>query len=810
MMRVSLSWLYDYLSEKVEARETARRLTDRGIEVEGIEEIGLGLSGVVAVKIVSARPHPEAQKLNLCTVDDGSGHTLEIVCGAQNWKVGDIVPFAREGATLPGGITIAAKALKGIVSRGMLCSEKELGLSEDAAGLWILPAGTAPGLDIASAVRDTVLVLGVTPNRPDCLSHVGVAREVAAAFGLHLRFPTPDVASPQGEASEVSVSVVDAEGCPRYAARAIRGVTVQASPLWMQRRLAAAGMRSISNLVDVTNYVMLELGQPLHAFDLAHLRGQKIIVRRAAPGEVMKTLDGQSRSLSQDGAVDLVIADGEAPVAIAGVMGGLTSEVSITTRDVLVESAYFHPTWVRKTSKRQQLHTESSHRFERGTDPEGVLLAQDRALSLMQQLGGGEISQGRTDAYPAPIARRRIELRASRVRQVLGVAAPVDGLSALGFVKLSGDESRATWEIPAFRPDVEREIDLVEEVARLYGVDSIPVQVPKMATTAEPPAELLSPVFPMLKLREAARLLGYSEAVNYGFCHSAEVAKVGWAADDPRSRPVRIKNPLNDSLDVMRPSLLVGLLQTVLLNQRRQYPVLRLFEVGRVFAASAPGAGEGPVWVGDSLPKETQRMAAVLVGDDPRWYSKEAPDLFDVKGLAESLCAALGHAKLDAVAQANPALHLIPGAAAALSLSGLAVGELGELHPDLLERFEITGRVFWLDLDLSALLRVSSAEHHYQRLSRFPAVSRDMAFFAPQGTGWAEIARCIDGARTEIVQSVRLFDVYQGKNAPESQRSLAITLSYQSHERTLTDEEVNAAHERIARALRDALGVTLR
>lgn len=795
-MKISISWLQEYLSGPILASEVARKLTEQGIEVEGIEEIGKEISGVFAAKIVSARPHPNADKLSLCTVDDGKERD-EVVCGAKNWKVGDVVPFAKVGATLPGGITITPKPLKGIESRGMLCSEKELGLSEEASGLWILPPDTTPGTDIAKAVRDTVLVLGVTPNRPDCLSHIGVAREIAAAFDLTLKMPeAPLIEHKDKNEDHCKVLLEETEGCPRYAARIIRGVAIQPSPLWLQRRLQAVGVRAISNVVDVTNFVMMELGQPLHAFDLHCLAKQTIRVRRAESNEKLKTLDGQERTLSDNGNVDLVIADAEKSVAIAGVMGGLTSEVTNETKDILLESAYFHPSWVRKTAKRQRMHTDASHRFERGCDPDGVPFAQDRALSLMQQLAGGEVLSGRVDAYPKPIPKQQIALRAARVRQVLGVDAP-QNLSPLGLVKLDQSEAQTLWEIPNFRPDLEREIDLVEEVARLYGIDQIPARVPKMSMTTEPAKELLSPVTEVQKLREAARLAGLSEAVCYAFCGSDVVAKIPWPEGDQRAQPVRLANPIADDLDVLRPSLLPGLLLSVARNQRRQRGAVRLFEIGRVFL---PREGVAPA--------ETLRFSAIIAGEEARWWGKDAPDFFWVKGLVELLFGALFLPSPSARAASLP--FLIEGAAAMISSQEHLVGEIGELHPEVLERFEITGRAFWLSLDIHSILQLTKPAITFKELSRFPAVTRDIAMLSEQSLTWEAVARCIEETRSTMLQEISLFDLYQGPNLPAGHKSMALSLTYQSSEKTLTDEEVQASHDAICKALVEKLQIKIR
>jgi phenylalanyl-tRNA synthetase beta chain len=788
-MKISLNWLHDYLDGTVEAKELAERLTARGLEVEGIEERGLGLEGIVVAEIRAARPHPNAAALQLCTIFDGTTE-LELVCGAKNTRPGILVPYAREGALLPGGIRLGAKVIRGVESRGMLCSEKELGLSEEASGLWELPAGTAPGQDVAALVRDTVLVLGITPNRPDCLSHIGIAREAASCFGQKLRLPE----SPLQEGSEAidfKISLEDPEGCPRYAARIVRGVKIAPSPLWMQLRLSAVGVRAISNVVDVTNYVMMEYGQPLHAFDLPLLAGQTIRIRRAHEGESMKTLDGASRSLLPS---DLLIADAEKGVALAGVMGGASSEVSDTTQDVLLESAYFEPSGIRRTARRQGLHTESSHRFERGADPEVVPIAQDRALSLVQQLAGGVVLQGRVDLYPTPIARKVLTLRPARIREILGVDAPMSPLSSIGLVEKGLQGEATLWEVPTNRPDIVREIDLIEEVARLYGIDAIPARMPRLAVVEKPAAELLSPVDALRVLRHTARTMGFSEAISYGFCAKADIEKLGFT--DARGKTVALKNPIAADLDVMRSTLAVGLLNSLSRNTRRQQGLVRLFEIGKVFSA------------GSDRPVEELRFAAIGWGTEEAWFGRQELDFFAMKGLAEELVASLG-LQLPGCEVAE-ASYFLPSAAAVLRCQDREIGTVGELHPDVLERFEIPGRAFLLDLSLSEICALAVPVPRFQEISRFPAVTRDAALLLDMGVSWQRVEAEIVALEIPILQRVRLFDVYQGKGVPEGQRSLAISLSYQSASRTLTDEEVQRAQESVLARLSESVGAKAR
>ncbi|MBE0598549.1 MAG: phenylalanine--tRNA ligase subunit beta, partial [Desulfuromonadales bacterium] len=610
-MIVTYNWLKEFVDLDLAPEELAHRLTMAGLEVEAMEKLGEGLDRVVVARLISVEPHPEADRLTLCQVDTGS-ETLPIVCGARNHKTGDLVALAQVGATLPGDFRIKKSKIRGRESMGMLCSEKELGLAEESEGIQILPPGLELGQPVflAMGLKDVRFELGLTPNRADCLSVIGVAREVAAMVGRPLRLPRPQLPEAGRAISEqTSVSIEDPERCPRYAARLIRGVQIGPSPDWLVRRLQTVGLRSINNVVDVTNLVLMELGQPLHAFDFQLLRGGRIVVRPAREGELFTTLDSQSRPLKQ---TDLTICDGEGPVALAGIMGGENSEIRPQTIDILLESAYFNPTTIRRTSKRLGLHTESSHRFERGVDIDLVPIALDRAAALILELAGGEAARGRLDVYPRPVAARQLTISPRRSEEILGLSLPAAEIARLlrgiGLqVEREGDGADADADaslkvtVPVFRHDLEREIDLIEEVARLNGYDRIPVTMPVGGALCHPPRESQRQ---LRRLRDLLVGAGFSEVINYSFVAPAGVDRLGLAEGDPRRQMVRVLNPLTEEQSVMRTTLMPSLLETVARNLAYRSRDLRLFELRPVFHPQA----------GDELPVEKMRLTAVVCG----------------------------------------------------------------------------------------------------------------------------------------------------------------------------------------------------
>ncbi len=804
-MKVTLNWLKEYVAIDLSPEELSHRLTMAGLEVDAMERLGEGCDSVIVARLAEVRPHPEADRLTLCTVETGSV-TLQVVCGATNHKAGDLVALAQVGSELPGGFKIKKSKIRGQDSNGMLCSLSELGLAATAEGILILPVGLELGTPVFAALglKDVRFELGLTPNRPDCLSVVGVAREIAGMTGVPLRLPVPRLQEGgEAAAGKTSVTILDADLCPRYAARLIEGVTIGPSPDWLVRRLEAVGMRSINNVVDVTNFVMIELGHPLHAFDFRYLRDRRIVVRRAHDGDLFATLDGQLRTLM---ASDLVICDGEGPVAIAGVMGGENSEVRPDTVDILLESAYFNPAAIRRTSKRLGLHTESSHRFERGADIDMVPLALDRATALIVDLAGGVVAAGQVDAYPTPLEKRQLIISSRRTSQLLGVEIDCGEirrvLRAIGLgCELAPERgSDALWvEVPHFRPDIEREIDLIEEVARLIGYERIPVTMPTSTLHSQPlPSHLRLEGI----LCDCMAGLGFCEVINYSFVSAATVDRLGLPADDPRRQNVQILNPLTEEQAVMRTTLVPSLLDTAARNVAYRTDDLALFELRPVFQPLA----------GEELPRERLRLTALLSGRrEPEGWAQEGAtaDFFDIKGAVEELLARL------CIREARwPAEHgenfYHPGKSCAVEIGGQRLGTLGEVHPEVLRSFDISQPVYLCDLDAEALIAAAGRHPGFRPLSRYPDIQRDSALLIDEEVSAQQVLDALRQVRLKDLEDIVLFDVYRGASLPPGKKSLAIRARYRALDRTLTDEIVQTLHAKLIQALHKSLGAELR
>ena len=797
-MNVTLNWLKTYIDFEFSPSELADRLTMLGVEVESVKQLGAELEGVIVGSVTSIRPHPNADKLVLCQVDTGGTEELQIVCGAPNVREGMFAPVATIGATLPAGFTIKRAKLRGETSQGMLCSEKELGLSDDAAGLMELSTDTPLGAPLSEALGldDTVFELEITPNRPDCLSLIGVAREIRAETGNPLKLPTVDLKENGINVRDLtSVSIDAPDLCPRYAARVIQGVKVAESPAWLQQRLESVGIGVINNIVDVTNFVLMEYGQPLHAFDYDKLTENRIVVRRATNDEQITTLDEVERELTPD---MLVIADAEKPVALAGIMGGYDSEITGTTCDVLLESAYFNPSSVRATAKALGISTEASYRFERGADPGVVLTALDRAAQLIAELTGGTICAGTVDVYPGQQPLTQVQLRPERVNFVLGTtleAAEMGQiLNRLGFdVDATGEVYQVA--VPTFRSDVTREIDLIEEIARVYGYDNIPTTLPKgdiPVPAPNPKAEVHK------RIKHFLLSSGMIEAVNYSFCAPTCFDRIRLNPDDPLRNTLQLRNPLSPEMSVLRTTLTPGLLANAQHNRNHQIDTIALFEIGSVF-------------VHDGEEKEPERVAGVLAGQIGEGvYSNphRSPDFFDIKGLVEGMLEVCGIVGWTLQKTDIPTFH--PGRNAEVLLGDRRIGVFGEVHPEVIENYDLPYKAYLFDCDLEGLADVATFAKRFEPISIYPKVARDLAIVVDKRILSDMPTKLIYTTGGGSVDSVRLFDVYEGEQVPEGKKSLAYTITYHSATETLTDKAVNALHDEVVKCLNRELGAELR
>ncbi|MFZ9854425.1 MAG: phenylalanine--tRNA ligase subunit beta [Limisphaerales bacterium] len=818
-MKVTLSWLRNHVNVTGTPAELDERLTQLGLEVEGVEVTTGDFAGVVVAQVVTRDKHPNADKLSVCRVNDGTGER-QIVCGAQNFQAGDKVPLILPGASLPPKpgdtqpFTIKVGKIRGVESHGMMCSSTELGIDPLAIGLkledglLILPPETRVGQPLAEFLGrsggDVLFDLEVTPNRPDLNSVVGIARELAAVTGNALCVPDPQPTTTGSEPVDRQVAVrLDAPDlCPRYTARVIRGLRVGPSPDWLRQALEGVGLRSINNVVDVTNFVMLETGQPLHAFDLHRLaRGADgrttVVVRRATEGETFVTLDGQERRLNPE---HLLIADAEKGLALAGVMGGLHSGITEGTVDILIESAYFAPTGIRRTSKALGLRTDASYRFERGADIAASDLASRRCAELILKVAGGQLSPGVVDAYPEPKAPRSIELRHAKVNALLGLqltADEIDGyLLRLGLVREGGSAEGSTtsrFQIPTFRVDLKREADLIEEVARLFGVERIPSTPPRGALGSHPFDQRYDR---FAQVRELLSGLGLTEVQGQTLIASSEIL-----SGDPDAW-VRLENPLSSEMDCLRPSLIPGILTILSHNQHRKSGDLQVFELGRTFTRTASGL------------QERWRLAIGLTGlRRPEFWSgadRDAQcDLFDLKGILEDLFERIGLRAVTWTRRPEPTALFIESADLALG-GKLVLGELGQVQPTVARRHDLRAPVFLAEIQLETVLDRSNPERSFKALPQFPEVRRDLALILPESISHDAVLNTIRQAKPNHLEKVELFDVFRGKHVAEGHKSVAYAFTYRSAERTLKDDEVSAAQTRIIEALRSKLGAQIR
>lgn len=819
-MLVPLRWLSDYVDIHLDTDELADRLTMSGTKVETINAVGDRLRNVIAGRIIAVDPHVSADRLRVVRVDLGSRQASRtLVTAAENVTRGDLVPVVLAGGAIADGTEIGEADFSGVKSEGMLCSARELGISHDGSGILHLPDDMNPGDDVVAALglADTVIEFEITPNRPDCLCMIGIAREVAAITGETLRMPDTSLNEAGDRADQLICVSIDAHDlCSRYGARVMQEVRIAQSPIWMQVRLSAAGVRPINNVVDVTNYVMLELNQPLHAFDYDRMSEHEIIVRRACPGETIVTLDGEERKLDPE---MLVIADPGSALAVAGVMGGLSTEIEEDTSNVLLESANFARQSIWRTSRTLRLRTEASSRFEKGLDPETVPLALDRAGHLLEVTGAGIAGSGIVDAYPSVAAPRAITTDAAWISRRLGVGVSAgdvaDSLEHLGFSVCVGDgkdngeleADSLVIEVPTFRGDVEEEIDLVEEVARMWGYDKIPMTVPSGAHAG-------GYTYEQKRAMQARTLLagaGASEALTIPFMSPGDFDMLRIAQEDPRRDAIRISNPMVEEQSYLRTTMIPSMLSAIRTNINRGNKGVCLFELGKTYFPSDKLKDGRKLGRGENPAVERMVLACGMAGEYTSriWHIRERSyDFYDAKGMLEALFEGLNVNGVDYVQTVRPSFH--PGRTASMVRGSREIGVVGEIHPDVAASYGLVERAYMFELDFQELLQAADEAKSYEPLPRHPAVERDVAMILPLTVPVASVAELIQTTGGELVRSVTLFDVYEGSPVPEGKRSIAFSVTYRAQDRTLTDEEVNSVHSAVRQALEDKLGATLR
>ncbi|MFZ4764137.1 MAG: phenylalanine--tRNA ligase subunit beta [Roseimicrobium sp.] len=800
-MNTSLSWLQTHLDLSDHSTDKLRDLlTFAGIEVEGIEVRGIDSDKIVVAQILESVQHPNADRLSVCQVDDGSGTPRQIVCGAKNYKVGDKVPLALPGALLPGGIAIKEGKLRDVQSNGMMCSGRELGIGDDHGGLWILDATLPVGKLFRDIVEpDTVFDLEITPNRPDLLSFTGLARELSALTGKPLKTTEPLALPAEKRAAKSQVRLDAPDACPFYTARVIRGLKVAPSPAWLQRRLESVGLRPINNVVDITNFVLLELGQPLHAFDMEKLHGG-IVVRPAGEGESLVALDEQTYTLTPD---DLVIADQASALAIAGVMGGTGSGVTGQTTNILLESAYFSPSRIRRTARRLGLNSDSSYRFERGVDPAGVLAASALATKLILEIAGGEAEPEILVAGKPPKPTGDVQFDEAQARALIGIP-DLDRfemhrvLTSLGLQLLGGKGRDASkWRIPTYRADLQRSVDLVEEIARVIGLDRVPLRTQGLFTPSSAPDRAYD--FAMT-LRQALTHRGLNEVQTLRLISASQLPDVLGAKVEP-GKAVAVKNPLSEDHTTLRPSLVPGLLATAALNIRHGLQRLRFFELGRVFLMNPNGSS-----------REEERLALLLSGpsDATSWHAKESPaeDVFALRGLVEALPGMAGQ-PLDLVPKPLDGWLL----SAEIKRGSKTLGWVAQVHPARARALDARHPIYVAELALSALQQGTQGVVKFTELQRFPTITRDVALEVPADLPSTKIAAFFASQKEPLLASAEVFDVFadaSGQKLASDKKSTAWSLTYRAPDRTLAAPEVDETHARIIKALLGTLPATIR
>lgn len=793
-MKVPVKWLKDYVNIDISPNELADRLTLSGSKVEEVITSGDEIQNVVTGKLLKIEQHPDAEKLVVCQLDINTGEDLQIVTGANNMKEGDIVPVALHGSSLPNGLKIKKGKLRGIVSNGMMCSEEELGLAgeEQVHGLMILPEDTPLGKDIKEVLGldNSVIDFEITSNRPDCFSVVGIARETAATLGVSCKIPDTSFKATSSDniAESLRVEIKDSKLCRRYMARGVKNIKIEPSPAWMQERLIQAGVRPINNIVDITNFVMIELGQPMHAFDRREISTNTIVVERAQEGEKFTTLDGVERTLNAD---VLNIKNGDTTVGLAGIMGGLDSEVKDDTTEIVFESANFDGTNIRVSSKALGLRTEASAKFEKDLDPNLAQLAMDRACSLVCQLGAGKVLEGTIDIYPEQVQQKTLEVSAAWMNRFLGTEISTENMKEyLDRLELSttvvGDTLKIT--VPTFRSDVNIKEDVAEEVARIFGYNNVP-------TTVMNSASLFGGKNRKQKLEdktiEALIGCGLNQAISYSFVSPKVFDRILLPKDSSLRKAVAIKNPLGEDFSIMRTTSVPSMMEALARNYSRNNAEAALFEIGKIYIPN-----ENPA----KLPEEKNILTIGMYGK---------VDYFDLKGIVENVVDTLGVYGTSFQREAeNVTFH--PGKTASISTKKDYIGILGEIHPDVNDNYGIDSSCYIAVLDLDVLIRLSDMDKKYKSLPKYPAVSRDMAILVEESILVQQIEDIIRKQGSSMLESIALFDVYKGSQVPEGKKSVAYSLTYRLENKTLTDTEVNKVHEKILRSLEHQLGAQLR
>ena len=806
-MKVSLSWLKDYIAIDMDPEQLAESLTMAGLEVDSVSDRYAYLKSVVVGRIDQVKPHPNADKLTICRVNT-KDRDWDVVCGAPNVKEGMLAPLAKPGTVFPDGSHLEKSVIRGESSEGMLCSAAELGLGIDKSGIMALDSSLNAGNQLADALNlyDRVFEFDLTPNRPDCLSVIGIAREIAAIQKIPLNYPDYKIEDVGDDIHKItSVTIVAPDHCPRYSARLVENVAVKASPFWLQDRLLSVGLRPINNIVDITNFVMMETGQPLHGFDFDFLEENRIVVRTAADGEKFITLDEKERTLRAD---TLMICDGVKAVGVGGVMGGLNSEIKETTTRVLIEGAYFNPVSIRRTSKNLGLATDASHRFERGVDPEGTTRAVNRSAKLMVELGGGSLVAGLIDEYPKPQTVKSVALSVKRTRRLLGIEPDASQIKNLlesiefkveKMTSENGDE-RLTFVPPTFRVDISRPEDLMEEVARLSGYNNIPTSFPNIPSEARTPTRRLE--F-RNKIKRLMSGFGFTETITYSFDSELSRDRLRLKQQDPRRELIRILNPLTEDQEVMRTSLVPGMLGAVRHNIAQQIKNLKIFEIGKIFIKSDQ----------QPLPLEPEMLTALWTGarNDATWHQREVPcDFYDIKGCAEGLIQALKVEKVRFTKMPEGSCdYTKPGYTAQILADGIEVGLVGEIRPEVCTDFDIKQAAYIFELDLEKVISLIPPLTGSKSIPRFPAIYRDITLIVDRGIETQAVLESVENISEKLVESLHLFDVFEGDPIAAGKKSVSFRVVYRSSDKTLEDDDVNDLHRAITDNLVKAFDATL-